>query len=282
MSEILAKLHNLSYEIFAIMLPGFVGLLFAALWGTAMGDLVPFWSASAVPPLTLPTLHQGIKLLAGDDQIGLGIPCVVIAYLVGHCLHWIGRRPPKKKEAKGPVAAASTEPKAWKVNAGNLWCALRFRLPKAAGSYSASLQPVVDLLAERFAAPSLAPLQWGTLFPVARVYVQQRLPSSLISMYQHKYTFHRSVAISSVFLVWGSTFGLAASLAAGHALPAVGANRLALLAGIFGGLVLVWAFAESYKYYWQLFGSAVVNETYSLLYEPNHAEPRSKSAGSGP
>jgi len=276
MNDFFAKLHGLSYELFGILIPGIVGLILFSIWWMALGDLVVYWSWGLLPALTVARMIEFGGELVSVTQISLWLPVLFVAHFVGHSLHWVARR--------GTSAKSDADSKR---TARNLWLSLKLRLPKPHGSFDPQLEPHFQRLAGEFAPDPAKPLPWTVFFPIARVYVQQRLPSSLISMYQHKYTYHRSVATASALLFWSSGAALLGSfptlLAAPTTEASIAPNQLALGFLTCGALFLVWSFSESYKYSWLLFGSTVVTETFTVLHHgSNNAEPRSKPTGSRP
>jgi hypothetical protein len=214
--------------------------------------------------------------LVSITQISLWLPVLFVAHFAGHSLHWVARR---GVEAKSEDEAKET----WK----NLWCSLKLKLPKPFGSFAPGLKPLYDKLASEFAPDPKKPLAWPVFFPIARVYVQQRLPSSLISMYQHKYTYHRSVATASALLFWASAISLAGSFPTPFVAPTtwvgIAPNQAALAFLTVAALFLVWSFSESYKLSWLLFGNSVVSETFTVFHHgSDNAQPRSKPAGTRP
>ena len=91
MNELLARLTNLSYDLFGVILPGIVMSLFICLWWTALGPLAPLWTYGAVPELAVATARTMIDSLSVAVGVGIAIPALAVWYFLGHLLLWIAR-----------------------------------------------------------------------------------------------------------------------------------------------------------------------------------------------
>lgn len=100
----------------------------------------------------------------------------------------------------------------------------------------------------------------------------QRLAYSLVTTYQNKYTFHRSVTTAGAVLFWLSSTAVVGALVT---LKMNGPQpSWALLLSLLGGaILLVWGFSGSYMYHWEMFGNTIITEAYSILRDPKHAQP---------
>ena len=68
MDELLAKLTNLSYEFFGVILPGVIAALLLALWWSALGPLAPMLSSGFFPQLTSDNAGQIVESLRADPK----------------------------------------------------------------------------------------------------------------------------------------------------------------------------------------------------------------------
>ncbi|WP_148264715.1 hypothetical protein [Collimonas fungivorans] len=256
MNELFAKLTNLSYEIFGVFLPGMVTSMFAILLWAALGNLAPYWTHDVLPIFVLDTLRALINSLNVASGIGAGIPILGIWYFLGHIILWIGR----SGKARADAMSAPFR---------RLGLSLIFRIPRPVEPFNTKLDPLFDLAKKNFVTDGLT-MEWRQFFPVAKIFLSQRLTTSLVTTYQNKYTFHRSVVTISALLFWVSILALSCayiSVRAGAPAP----YWWALFTLAVGAIIFVWNFSASYLYHWEMFGNSIVTETYSLLYAPKDA-----------
>lgn len=256
MNELLGKLINLGYEFFGTFVPGIVAILLFLLWWAALGPLPTVWTHGVIPELTVQTAHEimtSMNSLTAATGIGVAVPLLAACYFAGHLLHWIARSGPSSQ-----VAAYSTYRR--------LAYSLLFAVPKPANSFHPKLQRLFDLVQQRFTADQTA-LEWREFYPIAKSFLAQRVPNSLVSTYQNKYTLHRSIATAGAALFWlslAAVVGAALTSGAGE----LGHSYVWLGLLLCGGLLLTGGFSASYVYHWEMFGNTIVTETYSRLYGP--------------
>jgi hypothetical protein len=143
--------------------------------------------------------------------------------------------------------------------------ALTFRIPRSPNNFNPDLEPLYKSVAAKFNAPGVQ-LQWSQFYPVVKSHVGERLSKSLVTLYQNKYTLHRSITMASVILFWLSTV---TCIGAGIGMfYGVAANWVLLIGILVGSFVIAWSFSASFMLHWQMFGNSVVTEAYSLLYGP--------------
>ena len=254
MSELLAKLTNLSYEFFGVILPGIIVTLFIILWWTALGPLAPRWTYGTVPQLTVDSARSMIDSLSIATGLGAGIPALAVAYFVGHILLWVAR------SGKADPAAANKPLR-------RVGLSLVFRIPKPSAPYDPKLRTLYNAVQAKFSVG--APLDWREFYPVVKSYLSQHLPYSLVATYQNKYTLHRSIATAAALLFWLNLIGLSGGAATcwiNATAPRWGLLGVLLVAAI----VLVVGFSSSYLYHWQMFGNTIITEAYSLIHGPNN------------
>jgi hypothetical protein len=80
MDELIAKLTNLGYEFFGVILPGIVTSIFGVLWWVALGAVVPFWSFGNVPQLGLRNWVEIVESLGLKTGLGLVVSARVQIY----------------------------------------------------------------------------------------------------------------------------------------------------------------------------------------------------------
>lgn len=272
MDSLFAKLTNLGYEFFGILMPGFVASVFLGLWVLALGSLVPVWTFDFVPELTIGMLKDLPDVSMHTTDI-LGIALLIMAwYFLGHFLKWISR---------SGGSSIDPESKWYKI----LGAFLRLHVPKPLLHYRESLSPHLIACARQLEADGVAfkgengTCDWNGFFPIAKTILNQNLKTSMIATYQNKYTLHRSISAAAKVLFWLTAASLLLALvtwwkSGENYLP----NCLFLLTLTAGALFTVWGFAKSYLYNWTLFGDFIITETYTLLCVK---QPTEKSEGDG-
>src|SRR6266851_5490131 len=131
MNELLAKITNLSYELFGVLIPGLIAALFFLLWWNALGALAPYWTSDAIPELTVSTARSIVESLSVASGIGVAVPAFAVCYFAGHILLWISRS-----------GGASTS--ACSVGWKRVGLSLVFRIPKPEANFSTKLQRLYD------------------------------------------------------------------------------------------------------------------------------------------
>jgi len=258
MSEFLAKLSNLSYELFGVILPGFiVSLILLVVW-VAVGPAIEVLAFSSIPAFSMAQLKTFLDALSLVSGISVIVPLLVIWYFLGNILLWIvrGGAPLKESESSG---------------IRRLQLTLTMRIPKPTQSYDADLEPLL-LAAYKAFALAQQEANWRVFYPLAKCYLSRTLPSSLVSTYQNKYTFHRSVAAAGSVLFWLVIIALPGALAV-RAFGGPSGNWFLLIVLLVASVAIAWGFSGSYMYHWKMFGNTIITETYSLINGPDYVAP---------
>ncbi|MCR8956335.1 hypothetical protein M0765_000895 [Variovorax sp. S2] len=254
MEQLLAKLTNLGYEFFGIILPGIVAFVFLVMWWVALGQLAPYLSSNFFPHLTSNNASLIIESISVRTGIGIALPTLIITYFLGHILQWT---------ARSGKASEKNLKDAFQRTIRSLF----FKIPKHEDSFEPSLKPFFEAVQGKFSQNG-TPLTWVQFYPIAKCYLARNFNQSLVSNYQNKYTLHRSITLASACLFWLSLFGIMAGAVTIHYIQIQ--PRWWLLSFLAGfSLVSVWGFSDSYAYNWRLFGNSIVTETYSLIFGPN-------------
>lgn len=237
MEALWGKITNLSYEIFGVFVPGAILLLFATLWWFALGDAPARFEHM---PVASVKLIQSIP----DSFLLLAVSLAVV-YFSGHLLVWISRKPwgPEKRMLMRVLRC------------------LHFRIPRSAESFDEQLKPMMHACAARLGLP-IDENTWRRFYPLAKIILAQKLSNSLVSIYQNKYTLHRSITAAATILFWLS----AGSMVSGAFLcfpDIVFWDGMVVL--LMSSLVVIWGFSASADYYWKMFGNVVVTEMYAVL-----------------
>lgn len=253
MDTLLARLTDLAYEFFGILLPGVVALFAFMLVWVAAGEiassqqLVPLGGAVAK---TWEAMKEG-----GELPLSWAIPALAIAYFVGHLLKYISKQwwwclnPNRKRPASLPSevvepttsqvgGASSTGPsqtspwyarlrqwllRQWLLKklgsaaaatlSASRWLLIAPRQPK--DNYPPSMQKLFEKVVQAYQARGeySGDLKWTGFFPVARACVMQRGRKSLLMTFQNNYTLHRSLATLSTICAWAGIVLLAYSSA---------------------------------------------------------------------
>lgn len=266
MSEFFAKLLNLSYELFGVILPGFIVSLILLLVWVALDQVIDVLSAGAVPPFSMHELKGFLDALSVVSGISVIVPLLVIWYFLGNILLWIVRGGKSLDESKS-------------TGLRRLRLTLAMRIPKPANSYDPELKPLLPAVYGAFKLKEEDEANWRVLYPLAKSYLSRNLTNSLVSTYQNKYTFHRSVAAAGSVLFWLASFAVLASLTV-QLFGGPSANWLLLVVLLAASVAIAWGFSGSYMFHWKMFGNTIITETYSLINGPDHVAPNeSKSAG---
>lgn len=259
MNELLAKLTNFGYELTGIFLPGLIAILFLLLWWTALGPLIPFWTGGNVPEFSVETARGIIESLSVAAGIGVAIPLIAACYFSGHLLHWIARSGKPNQDAVDK----------WYKRLGH---SLVFKIPRPTSSFNPSLKRLYLIVQKKFSVDDTT-MEWREFYPIAKSYLAQKIVNSLVSTYQNKYTFHRSITIASAVLFWASFIGiLFAKITANYS--ALSPNYLLLSTLLSGALMLVYGFSASFIYNWEMFGNTIITESYSKLFGPQDDQPK--------
>jgi hypothetical protein len=234
MNELLAKLTDLGYEFFGILLPGFFSSIALVLWLIGIG-YVDAYSA----------LEFLGRLRLDRDMIWITL-ALVAWYFLGHTVHWVSRR----------GRATDLPPSTLR----RTLLSLRFRIPKLDHTFDPDLQPLFERVRQRMSPPG-GDLNWGQFYPLAKTLLAHNRSSSLAPTYQNKYTLHRSVVVIGAAVFWLS----AMSLVAVRILP-TSAKIMVLVALCISALIVVACFSASYLYNWKLFGNTLITESYAHFF----------------
>ena len=263
MDQLLAKLTILSYDIFGVFLPGIFGGLFFVVWWYALGPLATCWTYGEIPQLTAATAKHMLDSVNLEIGIGIGIPVLVASYFVGNTLVWISRSG-KPDSNDGALHLLSQS--------------IVFRVPKPEHSFSPALRPLFDLVQKKFAQTE-EPLNWRQMYPVVKNYLAQNGMYSLVSTYQNKYTFHRSMVMASAALFWLAAAGLIGG-GITHCINGCAPKWGWLVAIMLTTLFLVRGFSDSYRLNWEMFANTIITEAYALIYGPKNEQHPSRTASS--
>jgi hypothetical protein len=252
MKELLSKLLTLSYEFLGVVLPGFVLSCGILIWLACLSALVAAWGFTPSSLLAHITWQHLLALWKTAGEVGIGVPAVIASYVLGQFLLLISRR----NFAIGAGANLSTRQR--------ICVALQFRIAKPAANFAEEVKPLFDIVAGKFADSPSAPLNWRQFYPVARCFLTNNYPASLVTTYQNKYTLHRSLTAAGVVLFWGSAIFLGLILLTWWriGIHPYGFGMLGLLMAAF---VIVVTFSSSFIEHWLMFGNSIVTETYSIL-----------------
>jgi hypothetical protein len=244
MDTLLSKLTDLAYEFFGVILPGLIFALFLTFFWISVGPMLPTLTCGHIQELTLRQIDWFESDLTATRRSELLVLLVVLCYFLGQFLNWISR------------GRSTTEDQAW-------WRRiLRFRFARPRESYAVELGPLF-YAAARTIAPSSETMKWPVFYPVAKSLIAQKLTYSLVPTYQHKYTLHRCLSAAGVAGFWACAISLAIGLVASAI--GQGPNWWLLLPLTAVSLCVAYAFEKSYSYFWKLWGSTVVAESYGLL-----------------
>lgn len=248
MDQLLAKLTNLSYEIWGIFVPGLIALLFLVFTWWCAGPVIDVITFGFIAPAEVKSIKGFISLLNREIKFGFIAGLAVAAYFAGHLLHWISRSSKSTAQGKGSVSRV-------------LSC-LKLSIPKPDESYDAFLDAQLAEAKEFLKMPTES--TWPQYYPVAKAYLAAQLQSSLVSTYQNKYTLHRSLTAAAVVWFW---MGLAVLLLGG-VFEVIGftiepkwfPSAVSPLAAV----AIIYGFSDSYQYNWKLFGNTLITEIYTF------------------
>ena len=109
-----------------------------------------------------------------------------------------------------------------------------------------------DRVREKFTAPGVASLEWRMFYPVGKAYLARNVANSLVTTYQNKYTFHRSLVLGAVVVFWLSAFALITAAVTNHFVH-VDPRWYQLIGLAAFSLFMVNGFTASYRLHWGLF-----------------------------
>lgn len=256
MDTIITKLLDLAYEIFGVLLPGAVSVIFFVLWWLALGDMAPHWTHERVPHLTLRTLYWFSGKMPGGFAYTAGICLTVAAYFIGQVLNTISKQ----------------RLRAWVDVRTRIWNFLSFRVTYPAHPHSNQLDRLFNVAAAGLSSAD-APLAWREFYPAARTFIQARYSHSLMATYQNKYTLHRTIGAAAAILFWATSLAMLAAAMSWAGERSRYPHWWLLLGLELGSLLFVAVFSESFAESWTLFGDAALTETFVLLVHPA-GEPR--------
>ncbi|MFZ2541866.1 MAG: hypothetical protein WAW75_08855 [Gallionella sp.] len=256
MDQLLAKLTNLSFDFFSILLPGVISSIFVLLLWYALGPLVPTWTSNGIPEFTFTVLLCLVDTLSLNISVFAVISLVLLWYFFGHLLNWLGvKRIAEYKILKPKEMSAHTL----------VLHSLIFRILNPQPPYDPEFEPLFKTVQKNFALENIE-LKWDSLKPVVLSYLANNLSRSQVTYYQNKYILHRSIAIASTFLFWFSLLSIFVGLVMSYCYG-VHPHWIFLIALLIVSLALVWAFSGSYWNNFDLFSSSIVTEAYSLLHD---------------
>lgn len=248
MDQLLAKFTNFGYEVWGIIVPGLIFLLFMTFAWWCSGSVISFLTFGYVSTAGVEGVSSFLSLLNEEIKAGLFAGLAVSAYFSGHLLHWISRSP------KNPIGELGS--------LGRVWSCMKFSIPKSKDSYDKYLEEQLSEAKQFLGMPVDA--KWVQYYPVAKVYLSEKMQSSLVSTYQNKYTLHRSITAAAAVWFWVSVFVIVVSvvgLAVCH--PFGSPKWFPLLISPLVAVGVVYGFSDSYQYNWKLFGNYLITEVYA-------------------
>ncbi|EXI78198.1 MAG: hypothetical protein AW10_03282 [Candidatus Accumulibacter appositus] len=257
MDQLLAKLTNLGYEFFGVVLPGIVTVLFLVCGWGALGPLPSFCSFGVFPDLSAQNAARFFERLSVQSEVSVAVSGFAIVYFVGHIVLWISRA--SRPDDGGKTSAPR-----------RIWTSLVFKIPRPKDSYDSNLEELFQAVNAKFSINGTT-MTWRQFYPVVKSFLSKNLTYSLVATYQNKYTLHRSITAAAALLFWLTVVGAMVGIVTGHfAGVAPRWGLLITLACL--ALVLVWGFSDSYAYHWKMFGNTIITEAYSVIYGPNDAQ----------
>jgi hypothetical protein len=230
-----------------VFLPGLIAILFLIAWWAVTGDLASKWTFAAIPALTIASVENIITNLDARLGIGVAIPTLIASYFLGSALVWTSRSGTPAKEANRLYL---------------MWMAMTLKIPKPEHAYDPNLQPLMDAVSKRLGEAS--PLAWRLFYPVVKSYLSRNLAQSLVSTYQNKYTFHRSIVMAAAILFWLCVATVVGGLVT-HRVNGAVPHWAWLSALMAASLIMVLGFSGSYRMHWQMFDNTIITEAYSLI-----------------
>lgn len=246
MDTFIGKLTQLTYELFGVLLPGFLCAVFVGSMWLALGPLALKWSLGLLPELRLSEIVSIDASLSSSTRIAALVLLGVACYFLGQVLNGVSRQ---CTGGKSPLPMTDI---------------LRFRLHRPTAQYRQELSRLFAVAAPQI-VPGMASPPWDEFFRVARCLLVQNRRTSLAATYQSKYTLHRSIAIASAGACWVASLALVGALVTWCFDRSLQVNWILLLAAPFGFLISARQFARSYADNWTLFGDTIVTETYALI-----------------
>lgn len=257
MSELLAKLTNLSYEFFGVVIPGLLSLVMLAL-------VVVGWGALGRPEdlQGLFNVYHGLLMdvarHSASDPWPTLVSLALAAYFLGQFALW---------QSRSWATSAEQDPRErgdrWPWIGRVLLC-LQRRMLRPDKSVSSHFERELEWCQEKLGL-RVGLRHWPEFYPVAKCLIRNELTYSLLSTYQNKYTLHRSIAAIASVLVWASMATIIwAALQAGAARPhsiCLWAPVTNLILGVAGA----WAFSSSFYFHWRMWGDTVVAECSAML-----------------
>lgn len=255
MNSFLAKLTNLSYEMFGIFLPGLFGIALCT------GDLVIALTVSGT--YSPQEVLKAYSTIVAEQLYSMLAGLAITSYIMGHLLKWLSKNGLKSVL---PIGGGSSEQKsnsqpAKKLKINKRWVRFLLLLNERPlpPNESVEIVELVKLSWQRLASA----LQLGDLklskrafYLLAKTYIWDRDRKSLLATYQNKYTFHRSLATLFSVQVWISLI-----VAASFYIFSSGGLTVPIFLSLAGiSLILVRVFTTSFEYFWTLLGDIVCAE----------------------
>jgi|HubBroStandDraft_4_1064222.scaffolds.fasta_scaffold52650_2 hypothetical protein len=251
MNELLARLVDITYELVGVLIPGLIASVFLVLLLIAVQPLLAGFFGGG---FCFDLRHAWTWLNSSTKDGTITFIAVLVGwYLLGQVLLSFSKY--------RVVPDARSE----KSSSRRVLRALTFRIPRSPDSYDPKLEPLFKAVATKFNAPEVQ-LEWRQFYPVVRSYLAEHLKKSMITLYQNKYTLHRSITTASTVAFWLS---ILTCIGAGiGAICGITVNWDLLVGILVGSFLIAWSFSASFMLHWQLFGDSVVTEAYSFLYGP--------------
>lgn len=231
MEHLLSKLTNYSYELVGIFASGFIGaVLILAPLHLAFGfELGWPWVAQPFADYT------GAVLLA---------TVFFVSYLVGHSLKWLAKKDTTRDRDPTWRSLCCPDP--------------RNAIP--AEHFHAEIEPLLRSACRRLVPEFKDANPWRAFRRPAKAWLALQARHSLVPTYQNKYTLHRSLACAAA-LTYYECWVLALRFAWNFDWSTV--IVFVCLAGL--ASLLSYVFSKSFRYFWTLFGTTLITETYMHL-----------------
>src|SRR6267142_131146 len=242
MNELLAKLTDLGYEFFGVLLPGVVTSVWILIWLVALG----------LPELSFERVWSFLGTLKINNLRAV-IPTLMVWWFSGQVILAISR-------------AGKADERAGKSALRRTLLSITFRVPRLPNNYNSALNPLFEVASRKISPIDGTPLNWRQFYPVAKAVLAREHSYSFVTNFQHKYTFHRSIVTAASIVFWLSILTMLFSVTCGRHM---GLNPHWWLLTVLSlvGLAFVHIFSGTYLDNWLMFGDAIVTESAALLTE---------------
>ena len=249
MQSAVGLLTNLGYEFFGIILPGFSMIVVSVLVVIVGGDVAVNLAAFFLPGFDFSSIYDLFHALDQWSWVSAFMLLIGTSYFFGHMLSWLARGGMR-------VDRPST--------ASRVWMTLLLKPPKEVRSYSAKMQTLADKISDCLLGEPEA--NWSHLYPVAKSYLLQSEARSVTTVYQNKYTLHRSFSVCCAIGAWILAGLILISLLC--EVSSANDSRVHYPSSILLLSILLYAvkqFSDSYLYNWLLWGDYLIAETYCQI-----------------